>query len=197
MNLAPQHKASRAIVAKRRRIAEQEFPKGRKIGRRMVISDKIRQGSEIGKKNGFYALLKCECGDENWIRIHSLRQERAQSCVGCNHIGNRSPVWTGYKDMPGTLYNKLQHNATGRSRNLEFTLTQEYLYDLFESQNRSCALTGISLTWKTASLDRIDSSQGYIDGNVQWVTKKVNLAKHRLKQDEFVNLCRLVVEHNS
>ena len=197
MNLTPQQKASKAIVAKRKRVAEQEFPKGRKIGRRIIISNEIRQGPDIGKKKGFYTLLKCECGDENWIRIHSLRQKRAQSCVSCNHIGNRSPVWTGYKDMPGTLYNKLQHNAKGRTRNFEFTLTQKYLYDLFESQNRSCVLTGCSLTWKTASLDRIDSSQGYVAGNVQWVTKEMNVMKNIHSQTEFVDLCRLVVEHNS
>lgn len=43
-----------------------------------------------------------------------------------------------------------------------------------------------------ASLDRIDSSKGYIPGNVQWVDKRVNYMKQALPEGEFAELCRLV-----
>jgi len=41
----------------------------------------------------------------------------------------------------------------------------------------------------TASLDRIDSSKGYIEGNVQWVHKMVNMSKQQYTQEEFINMC--------
>lgn len=46
----------------------------------------------------------------------------------------------------------------------------------------------------TASLDRIDSSRGYVEGNVQWVHKDVNFMKQALSQERFVELCTLVAE---
>lgn len=48
----------------------------------------------------------------------------------------------------------------------------------------------------TASLDRIDSSKGYVVGNVQWVHKDVNTVKWDLTLDNFFRVCKMVVEHN-
>lgn len=47
----------------------------------------------------------------------------------------------------------------------------------------------------TASLDRIDSDQGYILGNIQWVHKIVNIMKQDTVQSEFIGWCRAVVAH--
>jgi hypothetical protein len=47
----------------------------------------------------------------------------------------------------------------------------------------------------TASLDRIDSSLGYVRGNVQWLHKDVNWMKNTLDQDRFIELCKAIVNH--
>lgn len=47
----------------------------------------------------------------------------------------------------------------------------------------------------TASLDRIDSSRGYVQGNVQWVRVDINLMKHSLKMKDFVEWYMKVAEH--
>jgi len=44
----------------------------------------------------------------------------------------------------------------------------------------------------TASLDRIDSSKGYVKDNVQWVHKDINRMKWNFPQDKFVKLCSFV-----
>lgn len=44
----------------------------------------------------------------------------------------------------------------------------------------------------TASLDRIDSSKGYIEGNVQWVHKYVNVMKWDFSMEEFLDICRKI-----
>lgn len=63
-----------------------------------------------------------------------------------------------------------------------------------------CALSGRPLVYATypvsgntsnvtASLDRIDSTKGYVKGNVQWVDKWVNQFKMDLTDDEVIALC--------
>jgi len=47
-----------------------------------------------------------------------------------------------------------------------------------------------------ASLDRIDSDKGYTEGNVVWVYKPINLMKNTFSSEEFINICKLIVEHN-
>ena len=44
----------------------------------------------------------------------------------------------------------------------------------------------------TASLDRIDSSKGYVEGNVQWVHKMINMSKQQYSQEEFIDMCKAV-----
>ncbi len=93
--------------------------------------------------------------------------------------------------------------SVARRRKIQFSVSTEYLWELFCRQNGKCALTNISLelpesSWDvkhgvgTASLDRIDSSVGYIEGNVQWVHKEINMMKQDLTQTHFVEMCRLV-----
>jgi len=45
-----------------------------------------------------------------------------------------------------------------------------------------------------ASLDRIDNNKGYIEGNVQWVIKKINYMKNTLSEKNFINLCNKISE---
>ena len=44
------------------------------------------------------------------------------------------------------------------------------------------------------SVDRIDSTQGYIVGNVQLVCRVANVAKSNLTHSDFVQLCKAVLE---
>jgi nicotinic acid mononucleotide adenylyltransferase len=93
------------------------------------------------------------------------------------------------------------------SRKIEFNITIEYLWELFLQQNKKCALSGMALSFadtrknknkkKTVSVDRIDSSKGYINGNVQWVHKTINIMKNSLSDEEFIEFCRKVSEKNS
>ena len=72
------------------------------------------------------------------------------------------------------------------------------------AQRFRCSLSGLPIRLptdtydkaSTASLDRIDSSKGYIPGNVQWVHKKINMMKNRLPDSEFIALCAAVVKHS-
>lgn len=94
-----------------------------------------------------------------------------------------------------------------KNKNLEFDLDGNYLWDLFLSQDRKCALSGLDLcfpkawgkkskTQITASLDRIDSRFGYVIGNVQWVHKTINTMKMNMSDKQFINICKKVANYS-
>lgn len=99
--------------------------------------------------------------------------------------------------------------ATGCGR--DFDLTLQDLKEIWEKQNGICPYTGWAMYLpksvgeysrrcgednpRKASLDRIDSSQGYIKGNVQFVCHMANVAKHSYSHDTMVEFCRAVAEH--
>ena len=106
-----------------------------------------------------------------------------------------------YKGIIQSVFNKVKLSAA--IRDIPFNVSLQYVGDLFEKQKGYCALTGQKLTLKktlkdttaTASLDRKDSSKGYIQGNLQWVHKDVNRMKNNLKEETFVDLCKKVALH--
>lgn len=73
--------------------------------------------------------------------------------------------------------------------------------DLFLGQGGRCYWTGVTMTAKplarhptNVSIDRIDSSKGYVRGNIALCCWAVNSMKGGLPPDLFVELCRKVVE---
>ena len=95
--------------------------------------------------------------------------------------------------------------ARGRARTLkrEFSLTKEDILKLYITQNKKCAVSGVELTHNAlqghcptnASIDRIDSSIGYILSNVQLVCYMVNSMKNTLSMRELTNWCQTIVDH--
>lgn len=70
------------------------------------------------------------------------------------------------------------------------------LKSLIESQDYRCALTGVILEPETASADHIqpvsDGGRNEID-NIQILHHKVNAAKGTMTNDEFIQMCKNVV----
>jgi len=90
----------------------------------------------------------------------------------------------------------------GGTRNLDFTISREFLFELAKKQDYKCAITGVPMvhSWgdvKSASIDRIDSSKGYIPENVQLVCKCINLMKNQNKDIDIKNFldeyCKLQI----
>ena len=78
----------------------------------------------------------------------------------------------------------------------------EYLNSI---ANDYCAISGIPITYKkmcrqtdcTASLDRIDSSKGYVKGNTQWVHKDINRMRMQMSMDKFISVCKQISDFNN
>lgn len=145
-------------------------------------------------------LCKCDCGKEVDINSASLIRGLTKSC-GCE---KSAKAFKGCGEIGRMYWSKVIKSA--RERNLDFNITIEEAWDLFLKQNRRCAYSGLELffardgnivTGKTASLDRIDSSKGYVHGNIQWVHKTINHMKMDASEEEFINMCKLVTKNRS
>lgn len=82
----------------------------------------------------------------------------------------------------------------------EFDLTNEYLYSLWEKQNGLCVLTSRPLLleathYESGSLDRIDSTIGYVEGNVRFVSSIINRMKQELSDQDFRKFCAFVTNN--
>lgn len=135
----------------------------------------------------------------NKLKIKRKENHRCRTGI----VKGDHPSFKGYKTICGRFYSGIQKGA--RHRNLPCSVSIEYISDLLERQQFKCALTGLPISFPdkcndyhliTASLDRIDSSKGYVAGNVQWVHKDINQMKWDFTPDEFLMYCRLVANHN-
>jgi len=152
-----------------------------------------------------HAICKCKCGKDTSVYIYDLLGGKTKSCGCGTMIGKglkkeKNPRWKGCGEVPGNYLTQIQNRAKNLKR--ECKLTIEFLSDMFEEQGRRCSLTGKELYFKidgrndgTASIDRIDSSKGYIKGNVRWVHKNINIMKMALPDKEFIEFCKDVVKH--
>jgi hypothetical protein len=115
-------------------------------------------------------------------------------CKSCSNSTNNFKGRLGL--MPYTWFEMKRKG--GISRGLLWDLEPQDIINLYEQQNGLCALTNWPITWSekgltaTVSIDRIDSSEGYIKDNVQLLHKDVNMAKQQYSQDYFIEMCKAI-----
>jgi predicted transcriptional regulator len=142
--------------------------------------------------NKLHNFLCPKCNTQFSAIPSNLRRSTITSC-GCVKLGLRK----GGKYISGRRFAAIKNRY--KKKHMEFTITVDYIEDLLEKQSFKCKLTGIVLNCDgykksfNASLDRIDSSIGYVKGNVQWVHKDINLMKNHFNEEYFKSMCSLVV----
>lgn len=117
-------------------------------------------------------------------------------CRSCSNYDNN---FKGkYNAIPYTWFNVKQKG--GIARGYQWSLSIEDIWQLYENQEGVCALSGVPIGWAdkgltaTASIDRIDSSEGYVLENVQLVHKDINFMKQQFDQDYFISMCKAVAD---
>lgn len=138
-------------------------------------------------------LCRCECGKLTKKKTYMLTNSNWFSC-GCVKMVPKCE----YKIVTPSHFYDIKKGAA--KRDLEFTITPRYILDIWYKQKGKCKLTGKALILnhreRTASLDRIDSSKGYIRGNVQWINKNLQFVKGALLDEDFIKICKDVAAHN-
>jgi len=159
----------------------------------LVVKDRVKGG----------LLCICDCGKEKVLKSSRIRLKQVKSC-GCltKKCGKKHHFFQGYEEISQSVFNKIRQKAI--DRNLKFEITIEDLYKKFIEQKKLCAISKVPIKFKlnykdeqTASLDRIDSTKGYLLDNIQWVHKKVNTMKWNIHQNEFIGWCKIIADNNS
>lgn len=177
--------------------------KARDRGLKIKIGDKYKRwtvvdGPQYDNTKHLMWLAQCECGNKRWFSPNELTNPtRCFECVECA-AKTRGAILAkdngSCGDLKLTRHNKLKRSA--EKRGYAFEVSIEYLWNLFQEQKQICAITGDYIpSIEEASLDRIDSSKGYIEGNVQWVTQQANLSKHIMTMEQLYEFCRKVLNH--
>jgi predicted SprT family Zn-dependent metalloprotease len=162
----------------------------------------------VDVNHSFY-LFKCTCGAEFISDGCDIRRRKILSCKNCSVIdstGEKSIFWQGFGEISKSWWNQkiLKRIKLAKNKKIDLTITIEEAWSLFLKQNRKCALSGIELTFPkntkkkyngTASLDRINSKFGYVEGNVQWVHKDINIMKMAKSDKEFIEICHLISDY--
>ncbi|NDD83557.1 hypothetical protein EBZ38_04645 [bacterium] len=179
-------------------------PEERYIGKRFGI---LTGKKVVGQDDYSHNMIECvcDCGNTIVIVCHSLTSGNTKSC-GCEarKRGKDHANYRGYENIQQSYWSSIIKGAD--KRNLEMSISVEYAWSLYEKQGKKCAVTGVPIFFpqtrktankSTASLDRIDNTKGYIEGNVQWVHKKINQIKMDLTIEDFFELCKSVVNYNN
>ena len=105
---------------------------------------------------------------------------------------NRNDKFTGLRE----------HFRRIKLRDKEVNITLDDLLEIWVSQKGICPYTGLLLTHPKdaknysmlykASLDRIDSSLGYVKGNIQFISASANFAKGNMSHSEMVDFCKII-----
>lgn len=84
------------------------------------------------------------------------------------------------KDYATKIYQRAKSRAKRKNRDFSIEITDILIPDL-------CPVFGVPLVEDTEyapSIDRIDSSKGYIKGNIQIISKRANLLKNNASVEE-------------
>ena len=159
----------------------------------------------IGTDKYGHARYLCVCGCGNILKVigNSLETGNTSSC-GCTSrkIGKEHGLWTGYEEISSSYYSRMKTGA--KTRGVDFNVTMEQIWQRFIEQERRCALSGVKIMFaptnktrhlQTASLDRIDSNLGYQIDNIQWLHKDLNIMKWKISNQDFIDWCIEVANH--
>ncbi len=138
-------------------------------------------------------------------------------CTGKDNVGNLPPTPHDLEYLqpgkqtdeysPFREYFKLIKRRT-LQRNEELIITLEDIKQQWDEQNGTCPFTGWKLqiprtsrweefpiTPRRASIDRIDSSIGYMPDNIQFVAVMANYCKNNFTDQDVIDFCRAVVAY--
>lgn len=133
-----------------------------------------------------------------------IKKYRAR-CKDCILIDRKNKFAETYKDKIRKKHSSAKNyistllNHCSKRKNKEYNLDIQYVLDIYENQNGLCSISGLRMTYEygatatNISIDRIDSSKGYVKGNVHLVCYIVNVMKNQFSIQEFIEFAKKIV----
>jgi len=139
--------------------------------------------------------------------IDNIPKEYAGAYDISVHASNQRDEFTPFRYHMKNIVQHAEKRGSGPGSIVEITLAD--LKEQWEKQDGVCPYTGWKLvntqmaarnskvpkTPDRASVDRIDSSKGYIKGNIQFIAFMANVAKHDFHEDELIRFCKAVAQN--
>jgi hypothetical protein len=179
---------------------------GRTFGKLVVLKRAPNKIYRNGESRVTW-LCKCYgCGNEVAVISSTLINGTTTSCrCSWKKTSATHKNWKGYGKLSGQFWDSIVGGAA--KRNIPITITIKDAWELFLAQNQLCAISGEFLQFttdsyssariQTASLDRIDSTGGYVKGNVQWIHKDIQFMKGSFTQERLIYWCHRIVDRHS
>lgn len=164
----------------------------KKRSNKKTTDDKrCRKCHKIKKASEFHAARRCAGGISRY-------------CIECEKLKVDKFVNT----LEGHIRFILTHTKSScKKRNVQFDITYQEVFDLYEKQHGLCAISDLEMThnhlsgqhskdFHNLSIDRIIPGKGYTKDNIQLVCLMVNMMKLDLKEETFHQLCAIVAQNN-
>jgi hypothetical protein len=137
------------------------------------------------------------CASQTASEYYTKNSEKIRSRITSY---SHSYVPKYYRDRLSRLKNLLTKARLRTKKDFDPSLTPKDLDELWIDQEGQCALSGLPLSIEanqstTVSLDRIDSTKGYMRGNLQLVTAVVNRMKQEFSQEDFLQMCETITNY--
>lgn len=157
---------------------------------------------KLGRKH--YCCLSCygkADGYKAFKNVDSKTRKKNEENIK-NYCGNLRDLLTPFRYFIKTMRNK------DRSSLWHNDIDAAYLREMWKKQKGICPYTGLKMQLpvstrgfkggrrniNSASIDRIDSSVGYIKSNIQFVCCAFNYAKNDFSHDEMVIFCKAIAK---
>ena len=177
----------KSITRIKKLIEKKKIHIGKRFGLLVIKEILPSKSSSLNSLYKFRCKCKCDCGKKDKItNLYHILSGHIKSC-GCSKKNAKIDEYSKFRIF---IYRILRNE-------MEKDIDVKYLKKLWTKQNGKCAYTNIEMTLaecnsrKTgaynpyqASLDRIDSSKGYLKGNVEFVCVLINYAKNSFSKEQ-------------
>lgn len=150
----------------------------------MKDASEVTRNIKKGRKS--FCSISCAVSYRNQFNP-SDKEQQNRDIFSKNHAGKHPKTLDEYSPFRETLRRAKRH---AKENDRECTITLQDLKSLWEKQQGKCVYTNVTLTLPTgtnkvcitnqASLDRIDSTKGYIPSNIQFISSCINFLKNKL-----------------
>ena len=151
------------------------------------LTKEVKRSTTLGRLH--FCNLSCSVSHRNKQLTPEFRKKYCYDIS--KHAGCRQNEYSSFR----YFINKSKSRKKYENSNIDL----QYLKELWEKQNGICPYTNLKMLLpkntldyhskksccpKRASLDRIDSTKGYIKGNVEFICYAINLAKNSFTREE-------------
>lgn len=180
------------------------------------INLKLKQGYTIEEISKCYSkqYYCIECKTEDVENFYPKNRRRCKKCIISNSKNRNNYHELGdeekakLKDRTNKWVDSnifrvrfLAARIRAKKNNLDFDIDEDFLKEIYISQNKRCFYSGVELHLKrskfySVSIDRIDSSLGYVKNNVVLTCDIINRMKNELSKEEFLSIIRNIYNFN-